>query len=520
MGVDGEAPTTQVRLRHLEQLVEIISRSQRGYRELIDSFEDLVFLISLNGEIQAANRPVAALIGRNFPEFIGRPFCEFLAEPDIQTARAALPVFLKKRAWSGTIAVRPNSTAGVRYLDCVFNAIVKNGEVVGISALARDVTQRKGLEDQLRQAQKMEAIGRLAGGIAHDFNNLLTVIKGYAELLTLEATGTPRLQRATDEITRAANRAVALTRQLLAFSRRQVLHPKVLDVGALVTGVASMLRRLIGEDVELVTELGDSPHPVKADPGQLEQVLMNLAVNARDAMPDGGTIRIAADDVVVPPGTSISGTPLEPGEYLLLTVSDTGIGMDTATQTRVFEPFFTTKDPTKGTGLGLSTAYGIIKQSGGYIFVESSPGQGATFLIYLPRVNEPIVDLVIPAIPATEIGTETILVVEDEENVRTLLAEMLRRKQYQVLEAASGPEALSVCEKHAGRINLLMTDVVIPGMRGPEIAQQLRARYPGLKVLFMSGYMEEAAALSAEQFLQKPFTMSSLAAKVREVLAM
>jgi two-component system, cell cycle sensor histidine kinase and response regulator CckA len=279
-----------------------------------------------------------------------------------------------------------------------------------------------------------------------------------------------------------------------------------------------MLRRLIGEDVELITDLR-GVYPVKADPGQMEQVLMNLAVNARDAMPDGGTIEIRIEDVTLTPGSSRAGTPMDPGEYVLLRFSDTGVGMDAATQARIFEPFFTTKDASKGTGLGLSTVYGIIKQSGGYVFVESSPGEGTTFLMYFPRVNEPVVDLVIPAAPVVETGTETILVVEDEENVRTLLAEMLRRKRYNVLEAGSGPEALAVCEKHAGRIDLLMTDIVIPGMRGPEIAQQLRGRYPGLKVLFMSGYMEEASAIPADAFLQKPFTMSSLAAKVREVLA-
>jgi two-component system cell cycle sensor histidine kinase/response regulator CckA len=390
--------------------------------------------------------------------------------------------------------------------------------------LARDVTARRQLEDQLRQAQKMEAVGQLAGGIAHDFNNLLTAILGCTQLL-LHATPPEDARREdVEEIKNAGLRAAELTRQLLAFSRRQVLAPKLLDLNAVVANMDKMLRRLIGEDVALATELAADLGPVSADPGQLEQVLLNLAVNARDAMPQGGRLTIATANVLLTEEYAERHHRLPPGHYVLLAVSDTGIGMDEATQKHLFEPFFTTKEVGKGTGLGLATVYGIVKQSGGYIWVYSEPDHGTTVRVYLPRVPgaaEPL-----PAAePAPELrrGTETVLLVEDATPVRTLARKSLENCGYRVLDAADGRAALELSAHHAGGIDILVTDVVMPGMSGRELAERLAPLRPGMRVLYTSGYTDDAMVhqgvlRSGVAFLQKPFVPESLARKVREVL--
>ncbi len=393
-----------------------------------------------------------------------------------------------------------------------------------VLGLAEDVTERRLLEAQLRQAQKMEAVGRLAGGIAHDFNNLLTVVLGHSDLLLKRAGGDPSLGRGVEEIKKASERAASLTRQLLAFGRRQVLQPKVLDLAAVVANVQSMLHRLIGEDVALVTVASPGLGRVRADPGQIDQVLVNLAVNARDAMPLGGTLTIETSNADLDAEYVERHLAIGPGRYVLLAVSDTGCGMDTETQSRIFEPFFTTKPEGRGTGLGLSTVYGIVKQSDGYIWVYSEPGRGTTFKIYLPRVDQEAT-AVEPGEATVEAprGTETVLLVEDQEMVRDMVREALEMSGYAVLAASGGADALALAAGHRGPIHLLVTDVVMPGMSGRELAERLSTVRPTLRVLFMSGYTDDAISRhgileEGVTFLQKPFTPDALSRKVRELL--
>ncbi len=391
--------------------------------------------------------------------------------------------------------------------------------------------ERRELESQLLQAQKMEAVGRLAGGVAHDFNNLLTAILGSVELLLADTAAAAKGREELEIIREAATRAQDLIRQLLAFSARQVLRPSVLDLNQLVGNVSKMLRRVIGEDVRLATTLATDLGPVRADRGQLEQILVNLAVNARDAMPDGGQLTIATANVehavghqTASPHDHRSPPPPPPGPYVLLQVTDTGVGMSADVQAHLFEPFFTTKPRGKGTGLGLATVYGIVRQSGGHITVESTPGQGAQFRIYLPRVDAPVDALAGPgAVRAPVTGTETVLLTEDDQLVRLLARTVLVRAGYAVLEAAGGQEALGLAESHSGPIHLLLTDVVMPDMNGRELMHRLAARRPDMKVLYVTGYSDEAVAQHGvldpgTAFLPKPFTPEALTRKVREVL--
>jgi len=392
-----------------------------------------------------------------------------------------------------------------------------------LEAIAEDITDRRLLEEQLRQAQKMDAVGRLAGGVAHDFNNLLMVISGYTEVMLDQLTLGHPLYAKAEAIQQASDRATTLTRQLLAFSRKQLLELKVIDVNAIVADMERLLRPLIGEDIELTTSLAPAVGCTRADAGQLEQVIMNLVVNAKDAMPNGGKICIRTTSVTLDDTYRPENTFIKHGPYVMISVSDTGQGMDRETQARIFEPFFTTKEKGKGTGLGLSTVYGIIKQSGGYVFVQSELGRGTVFTIYFPRVDEPSEALAAPASLAAVGGTETILLVEDEESVRQLVRETLESRGYHVLEAPNGQDALAVASSHPDTIHLIITDVVMPGMSGHELVQQLLPVRPGAKVLYLSGYAEDAFAspLPADgkkTFLQKPFTLQSLSRKVREVL--
>ncbi|MBK8003437.1 MAG: PAS domain S-box protein [Gemmatimonadetes bacterium] len=401
--------------------------------------------------------------------------------------------------------------------------IIEEGRVARAWGLQRDITERKVLEEEARQARKMEATGRLAGGIAHDFNNLLTAILGTTQLLLEDLPAGSTAHGDVEEIRRAAVRAANLTRQLLAFSRRQVLQPRVLDVEQLLRGVDSLIRRLIGEHIDLRIRSEPGLWPVKADPGQLEQVLVNLCVNARDAMPTGGGLEIAAENLSLtapPPGT---GTILPPGRYVLLTVRDTGSGMDEATLRHLFEPFFTTKAPGQGTGLGLATVYGIVKQSGGYIFVDSALGEGSRFRIYLPQAEgrpeaPPAADR-----PEAARGQGRVLVVEDEEAVRRLTRRVLEGAGYTITEAADGPAALAAVAAAPAPFDLVVSDVIMPGMSGQELARQLLARQPGLRILYVSGYSDEAILPLGRlprgtAFLQKPFEPAVLLARVREVL--
>jgi signal transduction histidine kinase/CheY-like chemotaxis protein len=388
--------------------------------------------------------------------------------------------------------------------------------------LARDVTEHRRLETQLRQLQKMEGIGRLAGGIAHDFNNVLGVILGYGDRLLRRLPEDERKE--IREVMKAAEHAATLTRQLLSFSRKQVLEPRILDPNVVVQEIEGMLRRIIGEDIHLVTVLRQRGGAIKADPGQLHQVIMNLAINARDAMPNGGTLTIETADTELDESYAAEHLEVCPGPYVMLAVSDTGIGMDRETQSRIFEPFFTTKEAGKGTGLGLATVYGIVKQSGGHLWVYSELGHGTTFKVYLPRVANAAEGAQAPAAsnPLPK-GTETILLVEDDESLRDLAREILEEQGYAVLKASTGKMALELAEEHAGPIHLVMTDLVMPGMSGRELAERVTKRRLESRVLFMSGYTDDALERQGilegnAAFVGKPFTLDGLLRKVREVL--
>jgi two-component system, cell cycle sensor histidine kinase and response regulator CckA len=389
--------------------------------------------------------------------------------------------------------------------------------------IVRDVTEQRRLQAQLVQAQKMEAVGRLAGGIAHDFNNLLTVITSYGDLVLDDLSKDDPKRQDIEQILKAAEGAASLTRQLLAFSRQQVLEPRVVNLNDVVAGLEKMLRRVIGEDVDLATALAAGLGAVKADVGQLEQVLMNLAVNARDAMPTGGKLTIETGNVELDTDYTREHHAAAAGHFAMLAVTDTGIGMDEATKARIFEPFFTTKAPGKGTGLGLATVYGIVKQSGGFIWVYSEPGQGTSFKIYLPRVEQTAERRGVSPAAGVPRGVETVLLVEDAAPVRAVARQVLERQGYTVLEAPNGEAALRIAEEHPGPVQLLVTDVVMPGLSGRQLADRLARLRPELKVLFTSGYTDDSIVrhgiLEAEiAYLQKPFTPDALARKVREVL--
>ena len=365
-------------------------------------------------------------------------------------------------------------------------------------------------------------MGRLAGGVAHDFNNLLMVICSYTEMIQEQLSPEDRLYKNTQQVLKAAQRAASLTQQMLAFSRKQVLSPEVLDLNSVVDDTSKMLKRLIGEDIELVCHSSKDLWRVTADPSQIVQILMNLSVNARDAMPIGGKLTIETRNLTIDAETASKHAGFSPGEYAMIAVSDTGVGMTAEIQARVFEPFFTTKEQGKGTGLGLSTVYGIVKQSGGYIWVYSEPGNGSCFKLYFPRVNKPVAASVPQRVSVAETGRETILVVEDDDSLREVVSEYLRRQGYSIVEAGNGPEALNAVDQHAGPLDLLLTDVIMPKMGGPELAAKIASRKE-MAAIFMSGYTDDAIVnhgfLQADTaFIQKPFSLSALGNKVRQVL--
>jgi two-component system, cell cycle sensor histidine kinase and response regulator CckA len=464
----------------LRSAEEGLRRSEINFRSLVTNAPYGICRCDSAGNFLDVNPALISVLGyESAAEILGRNLAGFY--PDSQQWFTVADNFRLMRPFNGLLAEwsrKDGTLVGVRLSG---RSIRGDREALFYELYAEDITEQRALEQQIRQYQKMEAVGRLAGGIAHDFNNLLTVISGYSEFL-LEALGPdPQLRIPAQEIASAANRATSLTRQLLAFSRKQMLTPKVLDLNAIVTENFRMLDRVIGEDVELAVFPGADLGMVKADPGQIEQVIMNLAVNARDSMPHGGKLTIETSNVSLDETHARLHGVVEPGEYVVLCVRDTGIGMDSETQSHIFEPFFTTKGP-KGTGLGLSTAYGIIKQSGGYIWVYSEPGKGTSFKVYLPRVTDTGEAVVVyPSIAAAKVqrGNETILLVEDEDNLRNMAKLYLESEGYTVLEAPDGAAAIQLANAHPGLIHLLLTDVIMPGMNGRELANHIFATAPG-----------------------------------------
>jgi PAS domain S-box-containing protein len=456
-------------------------------------------------------------------ELVGMSLLDYFETAD----QTFLPIAAHRRAVAGepmTFHVEWKSGSYACHVEPLRDS---DGQVSGAICMSLDITDRKQLEEQLRQAQKMEAVGRLAGGIAHDFNNLLMVIQGYSDLLVERLPDGDPLRRNAEQIQMASQRASSLTRQLLAFSRKQMLAPKILNVQSVVAEMEKILRRLIGEDVQLETSSAPDLGLIKADRSQIEQVILNLAVNARDAMPQGGRLTIETANVELDASYSHPPAVLSPGRYVMLAVTDNGCGMDAETQAHVFEPFFTTKEKGKGTGLGLATVYGVVKQSGGYVWVYSEPGRGTSFKIYLPRIEETAVPAGRDGKSETQIperGSETILLVEDEKGVRELAREYLASSGYTVIEAEDGHTALELAAMHVGPIHLLLTDVVMPGISGRELAERVSQIRPGIKIIYMSGYTDQAVVhhgilRNDAVLLQKPFTLMTLAGKLREMLA-
>jgi PAS domain S-box-containing protein len=491
---------------------------------ILDSLANGIVTLDLDGRVVTLNGAAETLLGGPTAAAArGRHVSEILGHaPELVALLQAAIQWRTGRTATVTLPGPQGSAVPVE----ATTATLKGGEGqdLGVMLIVRDLTAVRALEAQLRQAQKMEAVGRLAGGVAHDFNNLLTVITGRSQLLLLKLPPESPLRRDVELVEETAHRASALTRQLLAFSRKQMVQPRIVDLNEVVRGMETMLSRLIGEDVELATRLDPAAGCVRADPAQLEQMIVNLAVNARDAMPLGGRLVLETTSVRIDEGVARPPVGLRPGPHVRLVVRDTGIGMDALIKAHLFEPFFTTKGPGKGTGLGLATVYGIVTQSGGAIRVDSEPGQGAAFTIDFPRVDAPADLRGDAGIPdAAPHGSETVLLVEDEPEVRGLARDILHQQGYTVLEAADGGEALRIGREHGGPIHLLVTDVVMPQMGGRELADHLKAGRRETKVLYVSGYTDDAilhqgVSETGTAFLPKPFTAAELAHKVREVL--
>jgi PAS domain S-box-containing protein len=523
-------PVIQRELREAEEREgrrradEALRQTEKRYRDLVENARDIIYEHDLAGNYTSTNKAGEQITGYSREEALKLNLAQIVAPAFQEKAKEMIRRKLAGEsvtAYELDLVAKDGSHVAV---EVNTRLVFQNGTPIGVQGIARDVTERKQLEEQLRQSQKLEAIGQLAGGVAHDFNNLLTVILGYADLSLSRLPANEQLCRNLEEIKKAGERAASLTRQLLAFSRKQVLQPRVFALNTIVADLEKMLRRMIGEDIEFRTNLGAGIGNVKADPGQIEQVIMNLVVNARDAMPSGGKLTIETNNVELDETYERQHISAIAGSYVLLAVGDTGTGMDEQTRKHIFEPFFTTKESGKGTGLGLSMVYGIVKQSGGNIWVYSEPGIGTTFKIYLPRVAEPAEKYKhVAAAHHLPTATETVLLVEDAEMVRDLAKEVLETNGYRVLEATNVREALLICEQSRETIHILLTDVVMPEMSGPELVSRLVSTHPEMRVLYMSGYTEDTIVHhgvleEGTNFIEKPFTPDLLALKVREVL--
>jgi len=510
--VDGDLLVRSIRYAtERARGVEALERREEHYRSLIENSLDLVSILNLDGTIRYASPSHQRILGHPLEDLVGRNAFSFIHPDDLAATRAAL--------------TRSNASASLecrfRHKDQSWRVLESFGRnlshlpgVCGLVINSRDITDRKRLEEHLHHSQRLEAVGRLAGGVAHDFNNLLMVINGYSQMLLESMLPGDPARDDMQQVVKAAQRATDLTHQLLAFSRRQAARPMLINLGLLVQDMDRMLRRVLGESIQLITDFAPALRTVRADPGQLEQVILNIAVNARDAMPNGGKLTIETANLTVTDEFQRQHQAPAAGHYTMLSLADTGVGMDARVLARVFEPFFTTKE--QGTGLGLSTSYGIVKQSGGEIWADSKPGYGTTFRIYLPVVEQAADDLNVPRESPVLRGTETILLVEDEDGVRRVVETMLKRHGYQVLSSPSPADAVGLAERRDGAIHLLITDVAMPGMSGKKMAECILNQRPRMKVLYVSGYGESIDSGAA--FLQKPFTTDELALKIREVL--
>jgi len=505
---------------------EALRRSEARVRRLVESNIIGIGIGTLDGKLLDGNDSFLKLLGYSREELLsGALRWDDMTPPEYNDVDQRAVEQLKNTGvappWEKELIRKDGRRVAV--LIGVVTLATDQGDIEAVSVVV-DISERKLLEQQLRQAQKMEAIGQLAGGVAHDFNNLLSVIIGYSDILLDRAGQDTKMRTQCQEINKAGNRAASLTRQLLAFSRQQVLEPRVLNLNTVIVEIEKMLKRLIGEDIEFRTALDPTLGSVKADPGQIEQIIMNLAVNARDAMPEGGKLVIETSNAELDDRYAVQHPPFIPGRYVLLAVTDTGIGMNAETKTHIFEPFFTTKEVGKGTGLGLSTVYGVVKQSGGYIWVYSELGHGSVFKVYLPRVDQPVQQSRPSELaPGLSHGTETVLLVENEESVRTLTRSLLEEAGYTVIEASNGAQALEVAGRRSGPIHLLLTDVVMPGMNGRVLAKKMIEAQPKMKVIYISGYTGSFSSHgelfdAAATLVQKPFSRATLLRKLREAL--
>ncbi|HYU42690.1 MAG TPA: response regulator [Vicinamibacteria bacterium] len=511
--------------RKVEDRTRELREAEVRYRSLVEHIPAVVFTASAEqpGKATYVSPQIEPMVGYTPAEIQSDPgwFARTLHPADKERVLSEAARFRQERepmVSEFRFVSRDGRTVWVHETARV---VPGNGSSPFVQGFVLDVTERKLTEEQLRQALKMEAVGQLAGGVAHDFNNLLGVIDGYASLLAKDLAGNEKAQRRVEEIRKAAERAAGLTRQLLAFSRKQVLQPEVLDLNAVLARMEDMLRRVISESIQIVVVSSEGLGHIRADPGQLEQVILNLAVNARDAMPGGGRLVLETANAELDEAYARTHPEVSPGAHAMLAVSDTGSGMDPATLARIFEPFFTTKEEGKGTGLGLSTVYGIVKQSGGHVTVYSEPGRGTTFKVYLPRVNA-ATDAPAPPPPRAEGGSETILLVEDESSLRTMIEEMLTEEGYTLLACDTVEKAIATAREHPGPIHLLLTDVVMPRMSGRDLATAVEAVRPEIPVAYMSGYTHESLGRDSQidpgtHFIQKPFTAAGLLAKLRAV---
>ncbi len=515
-------------IRDRVEAAEILRRSEERFDYLIQNLSDVISIVAVDGTMLYHSPSLERVAGYKPGEVLGQTFFAFIHPDDQLAVRAALERLTLKVGSASPPEFRFRRKDGSWvWLESVGNNLLNDVAVGGIVVTSRDVTGRRALEEQVRQSQKMEAVGRLAGGIAHDFNNLLMVIRGYGEIVLQEDGASESVRKSADTIVRATSSAASLTRQLLSFSRKHTFTPQALDLNSLVEQMGEMLLGVLREELEFVVKLDPKAGCISADPGQIEQVIMNLVVNARDAMPQGGKLTLETAHIGADTPRLGRSSALPVGEFVMLAIADTGIGMDADTQSKIFEPFFTTKGKEEGTGLGLSVVYSIVRASGGHLRVSSEPGRGSTFRVFFPSVAAPTKPPV-PEPPASKAraGMETILVAEDQPDLRWMICQFLQELGYSVLEAKDGGDAVALAEQYQGTIDLLLTDIVMPHLRGSEVARRLSASRPQMQVIFMSGYTEgEFASGLAENgaseatLLQKPFQLNSLALKIREVFS-